>query len=60
MSGVTGRTNKVTIVLEAGPGDVPAVWRMSVDNLIQAARLMGLDSGENIMDVREVRVVRPQ
>ncbi len=35
-------------------------WRMSVDNLIQAARLMGLDSGDNVMDVREVRVVRPQ
>jgi hypothetical protein len=62
MSGVTGRTNKVTIVftLDDGPGDVPATWRMSLDNLIQAARLMGMDDDGNTMTVTEVRVVRPR
>jgi len=52
--------NKVTIVLAYGHRDVPAVWRMSVNNLIQAARLMGLDGSIATMDVEEVRVVRPR
>ena len=52
--------NKVTIVFAYGHRDVSAVWRMSVKNLIQAARLMGLDGSIATMDVEEVRVVRPR